>query len=182
VPSWTGFNIQTRDRIQVTPHVEEYLPTINAPATALTTVFEILNQSEEIRKKLDLSSIVVVMDQALYAKAAEIAWQQDQFSNIDLRVGTFHTICVALAILEKRFGDSGLKDIFIESQIVAEGSISGVTDGRHYNRGLRAHKYLYEALMRLAQAEFVRRLESSDPNHRITVPSFLEQVDTLANN
>ena len=35
-------------------------------------MFEILKQSEEIRKKLDLSSIVVVMDQALYAKAAEI--------------------------------------------------------------------------------------------------------------
>ena len=89
---------------------------------------------------------------------------------------------VALAILGKRFGDSGLKDIFIESQIVAEGSISGVIDGKHYNRGVRAHKYLYEALMRLAWAEFTRRLESSDPNHRIPEVSFLEQVDTLANN
>jgi len=75
VPSWTGLNIQTRDQVQVTPDVVEYLPTINAPATELTTVFEILNQSEEIRKKLDISSIVVVMDQALYAKAAEIAWK-----------------------------------------------------------------------------------------------------------
>ena len=36
--------------------------------------------------------------------------------------------------------------------------------------------------MRLAWAEFLRRLESSDPNHRIAVASFLEQVDTLANN
>jgi len=36
--------------------------------------------------------------------------------------------------------------------------------------------------MRLAWTEFMRRLESSDPNHRITVASFLEQVDTLANN
>ena len=75
-----------------------------------------------------------------------------------------------------------MKDIFIEAQIVAEGSISGVIDGKHYNRGERAHKYLYEALMRLAWAEFLRRLESSDPNHRIAVASFLEQVDTLANN
>ena len=182
VPSWTGFNIQTRDQVQVTPDVIQYLPTINAPATELSTVFEILNQSEEIRKKLCLSAIVVVMDQALYAKAAEIAWKQDQFSNIVLRMGTFHTICNALAILGKRFGDGGLKDIFIESQTVAEGSISGVIDGKHYNRGVRAHKYLYEALMRLAWAEFMRWLETSDPNHHITVVSFLEQVDTLASN
>ena len=99
-----------------------------------------------------------------------------------MRIGTFHTICVALAILGKLFGDNGLKDIFIESQKVAEGSIRGVTDGEHYNRGVRAHKYLYEALMRLASAEFVRRLESSDPTYRIAVASFLEQVDTLADN
>ena len=62
-------------------------------------MFEILKQSEEIRKKLDLSSIVVAMDQALYTKAAEIAWKQDQFLNNVLRIGTFDTICVALAIL-----------------------------------------------------------------------------------
>jgi len=72
VPSWTGFNIKTRDQVQVTPDVIEYLPTINAPATELTTVFEILNQSEEIRKKLDLSSIVVVMDQTHYAKGRPV--------------------------------------------------------------------------------------------------------------
>ena len=112
------------------------------------------------------------MDQALYAKAAKIVWKQDQCSNIVLRTRTFHTICIALSILGKRFGDSGLKDIFIESQIVAEGSISGV----------RARKYLYEALMRLAWAEFMRWLETSDSDHRITVVSFLEQVDTFASN
>ena len=145
---------------------------------------EPLNQSEEIRKKLCLLAIVVVMDQALYAKAAEIAWKQDQFSNIVLRMGALHTICVALSILGKRFGDSGLKDIFIdhESQIVAEGSISCVIDGKHYNRGVRAHKYLYEAMMRLAWAEFMQWLETGDPDHHITVVSFLEQVDTFASN
>ena len=41
---------------------------------------------------------------------------------------------------------------------------------------------MYEALMRLAWAEFMKRLESSESNHRITVASFLKQVDTLANN
>ena len=71
IPSWTGFNIRTRDQVSVSEDVVEYLPTINAPATALTTVFEILNQSEQIRRELHLQTIVVVMDQALYAKAVE---------------------------------------------------------------------------------------------------------------
>ena len=113
-------------------------PTINAPATELNTVFEILNQSERIRKELLLETIVVVMDQALFAKAAEIAWKKKKssFINILLRMGTFHTICNDLSILGKRFWDAGLKDICIEAGIVAEESINGV-HGKHYNRAAR---------------------------------------------
>ena len=87
VPSWTGFNIRTRNEVQISEDVVGYLPTINAPATELNTVFEILNQSELIRRNLSLDTVVVVMDQALYAKAAEIVWKQkDRFSNILLRM------------------------------------------------------------------------------------------------
>lgn len=61
------------DQVSVSEDVvDEYLPTINTPATELTTVFEILNQSELIRKELSLQTMVVVMDQALFTKAAEI--------------------------------------------------------------------------------------------------------------
>ena len=73
---WTWFNIQTRDQVTVSEDVVEYLPMINAPATELSTVLEILNQSECIREELLLETIVVVIDQALYAKAAEIVWKQ----------------------------------------------------------------------------------------------------------
>ena len=55
------------------------VPTINAPAKELLRVFEILIELEEIRKKLGFPSIVAVMDQALYAKAVEIAWKEAQF-------------------------------------------------------------------------------------------------------
>lgn len=125
IPSWTGFNIRTRDQVPISEDVVGYLPTINAPATELSTVFEILNQSELIRRELLLETIVVVMDQALFAKATEIAWKhKERFSNILLRMGTFHTICNALAILGKRFRDAGLKDICVEAEIVAQGSIN----------------------------------------------------------
>ncbi len=86
-----------------------YLPTINTPATELRTVYEIMNQSELIRKELNLETIVVVMDQAPYAKATEIVWKhKDRFSCILLRMGTFHTISNALSILGKRFQDAAL--------------------------------------------------------------------------
>ena len=58
----------------VSADVIQYLPTINAPVTDLATVFETLMQTEEIRSKLSLDTIVVVMDQGLYTKACEVAW------------------------------------------------------------------------------------------------------------
>ena len=69
VPSWTGFNICRRQGIDVSSDAIGYLPTINAPATDLATVFEILQRSLTIQRQLELPYIVCVVDQAIYAKA-----------------------------------------------------------------------------------------------------------------
>ena len=76
-------------------------------------------------------------------------------------MGTLHTICNALSIIGKRFGDAGLKDICIEAWIVAEGSVNGVLDGKHYSRGVWVHKHIYEALMRLAWGQFMVWVEDN---------------------
>ena len=133
-----------------------YLPTINAPATELSTVNEILRQSEDVRKRLYLDQIVVVLDQALYAKACEVAWKnRELYEKIILRLGTFHTICNLLSIIGKRFQDAGLSDVCIESCILAGGSVCGVMEGKVYNRAVRIHKYIYETLIRLVWKQFV---------------------------
>ena len=180
-PSWTGFNIETRDTIHVPADTIGYLPTINGPATDMTTVSEILSQSENIRKTLKLQTIVVVMDQALYSKAAEILWKhKNQYENIVLRMGAFHIICNALTILGKRFQDAGLRDILIESGIVAEGSVSGVLDGKTYNRAVRVHKYVYESLMRLAWKEFLSWTEEYHVDNAHCIKETCEVINELA--
>nr|XP_040024082.1 uncharacterized protein LOC120812310 [Gasterosteus aculeatus aculeatus]XP_040024083.1 uncharacterized protein LOC120812310 [Gasterosteus aculeatus aculeatus]XP_040024084.1 uncharacterized protein LOC120812310 [Gasterosteus aculeatus aculeatus]XP_040024085.1 uncharacterized protein LOC120812310 [Gasterosteus aculeatus aculeatus] len=60
-----------------------------------------------------------------------------------------------LSILGKRFGDAGLQDILIESEVVAPGSINGVINGHPYNRSMRAHKLLYESLQRIRFISFL---------------------------
>lgn len=151
----TGFNIQAPNDKEITKEIVGYLPTINAPATEMKTVNEILSKLEEIRKVLNLKEIVVVMDQALYAKAAEIKWQHpNTYSSIILRLGTFHTICNLMSIIGKRFEDAGLKDLCIESGVIAERSIQNVLTGKMSNRGVRVHKCIYYALMRLACKQF----------------------------
>ena len=65
-------------------------------------------------------------------------------------MGVFHTACTLLSIIGKRFKDAGSEDLCVESGALVEGSVAGVLDGRRYDRGVRLHKIMHEALMRLA--------------------------------
>ena len=113
---------------------------MNTPAKDMSTVSEILKQPENIRE----IHIIVIMDQALYAKAAEIIWKHaDQYANIILRLGISQTICNVTSNLSTRFQDAGLRDLYIEASIIAEGSINRVMDGNMYNRAVRVHKSIY---------------------------------------
>ena len=66
--------------------------------------------------------------------------EREEFANVVLRMGSFHITCVFLAVLGKRFGDSGLADLLLESTLVGSGSLQGVLQGKHYNRAVRTHK------------------------------------------
>ena len=127
-----------------------YLPTIHGPATNMSTAYEVLCQAQNITKILAIEEVICVFEQALYAKAAEVIWKQlQQCSHTVLRLGVFHTICTALAVIGKRFENVGLRDVAIESGIIAEGSVGSVLDGKQYNRGVRLHNIKHEALMRI---------------------------------
>ena len=94
---------------------------------------ELLKQALQIIEKLYLNEITCTFDQALYAKATEIVWKNvDTFKPLVLRMGVFHTICNMLSIIGKRFKDAGLKDLAVESGVIAEGSIIGVLEGCRY--------------------------------------------------
>ena len=81
VSGWTGFNISVRNKLN-------FAKTINAPATNMSTVHEVLVRSVKIKDALQLKSIAVVLDQALYAKATEIVWKYpDMFKVLALRMG-----------------------------------------------------------------------------------------------
>ena len=181
ISSWTGFNIKTRDDVTVIQYNVGYLPTINAPATQMSTVNEVLNQSLSIMQWLNQTKIVCVFDQALYAKAVEITWKHpDKFQNtIITRLGVFHTICTLLCIIGKRFQDAGLRDLCIESGVIAEGSIAGVMEGRRYNRAVRLHKLVYEAFTRMAWKGFRSWLEATHADDVVHMDETVRIIDNL---
>ena len=118
---------------------------------------------------MEVNEIVCVFDQALYAKVVEIIRKHsEKFSSVIIKLEVFHTICTLLATIGKRFQDAGLRDLCIESGVIAEGSVSGVMEGRKYNRAIRLHKLIYESLMRLAWKGFLSWLQSTQLDMKTT--------------
>ena len=73
-------------------------------------------------------------------------------------MGAFHIILTFMAVLAARYKDAGLKDIVVQSMIVAEGSVDSMFSGtRSYNRAVRIYKIVYEAFLRIFQNEFEGR-------------------------
>ena len=183
INGWTGFNIRTRNNVSVSQDSIGYLPTVNAPATNMSTVHEVLDRAVKIKDALDIEELVCVFDQALYSKAAEIKWKHpDEFNAVILRMGAFHTICNLLAIIGKRFKDAGLRDIVVESGIIAEGSIDRVMEGRKYNRGVRLHKLIYEALLRLMWKGFFVWFKERHPEKEMLRVQVEALIDGLHQN
>ncbi|KAK3750817.1 hypothetical protein QZH41_000085, partial [Actinostola sp. cb2023] len=139
--------------------------------------------SVKIKDTLLLKSIVVVFDQALYSKAVEIIWKkEEQFKDIVPRMGVFHTICTLLAVIGKRFQDAGLRDLCVEARVIAEGSVNGVLDGHRYNRAVRFHKLMYEALMRVAWKGFISWLQKFHSDKINIVQDAIDDLEGLCQN
>lgn len=102
-----------------------------------------------------MKAVACVFDQAFYAKAMEVFWKlRAQFEGLVIMMGGFHLLMTLLAIIGSRFGDAGLRDVAVQSEVIAEGSIDSVLSGKHYNRAVRLHKIMYEAIAQLLVHDF----------------------------
>ena len=70
----------------------------------------------------------------------EVFWKyKAQFEGLVIMMGGCHLLMTLLAIIGSRFGDAGLRDVAVQSEVIAEGSIVNVQSGKHYNRAVRPH-------------------------------------------
>lgn len=77
-------------------------------------------------------------------------------------MGGFHLLMMLLGVIGPRFGDACLRELAIQGEVVADGSIDKVLSGKQYNRAVGLHKLAYEAL-RLLLKEFEPSVEFSTP-------------------
>ena len=128
---------------------------LDSPATDLKTAYEVLSKGCEIRDRLQLKAVACVFDQAFYAKAMDVYWKHKTlFDGLVVMTGGFHLLTMLLGVIGSRIGDAGIRELPVQSDVVAEGSMDKVISGKHYNRAVRLHKILYEALMRVLMQEF----------------------------
>ena len=72
--------------------------------------FQVMLRALKISSSLNLKSIVCVFDQAIYSKAIEIKWkEQEKCSSCILTMGMFHMLMMYMHILSKRFFDAGVR-------------------------------------------------------------------------
>ena len=96
---------------------------IDSSETQMNTISEILNNANSIKNSLNLISMVVIMDQAIYGKAIKISWMHHElFQNLVLKLETFDTIGVFLVVTDQSFGAARLRNI-TESKVITERSV-----------------------------------------------------------
>ena len=150
VPSWTGFYYQLKSEVSNDDHhTVTCLPTINQPAIEMSAIMELLKQVYGRSKRLNIPCLDLVLGHAIYAKGWQILSHPANHhlqKSINMRMGGFHTACIFIEVIGKRFAEGVLKDMIVEADLLGSVTADKVWNGRHYNYGMQELKYIYEAL------------------------------------
>ena len=71
-----------------------------------------------------------------------------------------------LSLIGKKYTNSGLDDLLIESGVYAAGTTSALIKGKCYNRGIRGHKLAMEAFFRLLWKSFQQWISDQHPESK----------------
>ena len=96
------------------------------------------------------------MDQQLYAIAQQVKWcQPEQFKMHIVQIGGFHSLNCFIAAVGKLWGDGGLRDLLVDSDVYA-GSTADLMFARkqfhHAVRGLNLPSAIFSYLLSLIGA------------------------------
>ena len=150
IPGWHAFNAIVSSPYMPDITTVGYCPLIPASPTEYSTVYTVMKTVQNLMKALNQAYSVITFDEAIYCKAKEIQWQRtDEFSDTILRLGGFHTVLNFMAVIGKRYEDSGLEDLLIESGLYGSNTVKRIVEGKVYSKGIRAMKQVTEALSRV---------------------------------
>jgi hypothetical protein len=169
IPFWTGYNYILAEQ-ETTQTCVTYKPIIDAPPTDLSTVYTTMKQCQEMCASLGQPYSVQTMDQQLYALAQQIKWNKHiEFQSHFPRLGGFHKLCTFIAAIGQIWGDAGLRDILVDSNVFAANTADQMLLGKQFHRAVRGLTLTYEALMTL----LISRFQQWTDEHKHQVPSIV---------
>ncbi len=107
---------------------------INASSVEFSTIYTVMKKAQAMMATLGQAKSVITLDLATYAKAKEIQWKRrDEFSDTIIRMGGFHIALNFLALLGKKYENSGLQDLLVESGIYGSNTATSLLAGNDFD-------------------------------------------------
>lgn len=139
VPMWVGFNSRIDDS-NSPKQIISYLTPINSSPTNTSVVLETMKRSFEIAEELKQPYIQVTYDLAIAKVALQIqSTEKPMFDKLFIHLGPFHIMMAYFKAVGKVITDCGLTNVMVESNLIANGSLKGFLEGKHFNRCKRLH-------------------------------------------
>lgn len=163
IPGWTPFQqILSTDNLAIS--TVGFSPIIPQPPTSKDVVFTAMKNYVNVSLALNKKIAVLSCDMAIYLIAKNIQQTSREFEGLVLRIRTFHLQKNFLRCLGQYIEGSGLDNILIEANVYGINSLSSILKGTQYNRGVRAHKLLYETIRSIQFSEFIEYMNFSKDN------------------
>ncbi|XP_063222022.1 uncharacterized protein LOC134530774 isoform X1 [Bacillus rossius redtenbacheri] len=153
VPSYTGYHCHLSSD---TDKWETYNVKSYSQPPGKEVVKDVLNWCQRVAKHKKMPLIQLVGDQAIYKYIEEcLCEDEDRWSLVKGVLGGFHTELSYLNAVGKRYSGSGIEELAVAAGVVAVGSLSQALSGKHYNRAMRLHKLIAEALIHMLTQSYI---------------------------
>ena len=145
IPSFNGFQAtlhKEQEKSKAYYH-KSYDQSPNKPV-----VNDVMDRQTKIMEEKKMPFSFVVGDQPVYTLMMELkAENPEKYKNIIPFLGPFHTQCVMMSAIFKRYEGSEFEEVLIQAGVVAAGSVKQALTGKHFRRGLRCFRLFSEALI-----------------------------------
>ena len=104
-----------------------FLPPIPHPITEYSTVLECIRVSKRYAQSCNMVHRHITADCGTAAKFYHVVWNhQEEFKNVIVHLGDFHTMQELFSIIGKVMRGSGFDDVLYQANICTTGGINGV--------------------------------------------------------
>ena len=156
IPSFNGFQA-TISSEQGKSKAHYYL-SYNQPPTK-PVVKDVMDKLTLTITEKKMPFAYLVGDLPVFILITELkAEHSQQYHAITPFLGPFHTQCALMSTIFKRYEGSELEEVLVQAGVVAAGSVEQALKGKHFKRGLRCLRLVYEALMSMLIREDVSTL------------------------